>query len=190
MTPSPEVESFEQLYRSTRIDVLNYLLRRTADREDAADLLAEVYVVAWRRRADRPDGDEARLWLFGVARRVLADHCRSQVRRRAAADGLRTLLSASPDPRDSGPTPADPRRESAVHAALTSLSELDRELITLISSDGLSPAQAAAVLGISAGNARVRLHRARSRLRRRAVPEAVEDQVEQALGGCRPIRLG
>ena len=67
---------FEQLFSDTRGDVLAYLIRRVAP-ADAADLLAEVYLVAWRRQADLPAGRE-RLWLFGAARRLLAQHRRQQ----------------------------------------------------------------------------------------------------------------
>jgi RNA polymerase sigma-70 factor (ECF subfamily) len=166
VTAEADATEFEALYRATRSAVLAYLLHRIADREDAADLLAEVYSVAWRRRTDRPTGSEARPWLFGVARRVLADHVRGQVRRRAAADGLRALLAEPAAPVSTAAAAAAVAREVAVHQALASLSELDRELIGLTLWDGLSASQAAQTVGISAGSARVRLHRARSRLRK------------------------
>jgi RNA polymerase sigma factor (sigma-70 family) len=53
----------------------------------------------------------------------------------------------------------------AVVAALDELSPEDRELLTLIAWEGLTPSQAAAALGLAPGTARVRLHRARTRLR-------------------------
>jgi len=187
VTGRPEAQEFEALYRRTRLDVLNYLLRRTTDREDAADLLAEVYVVAWRRRDTRPIGDQARPWLFGVARYVLAEHARGQVRRREAADGLRALLAECPDlvtPND----PAHERREAALRSALATLPELDQELVTLTTWDGLSTADAAAVVGISAGGARVRLHRARSRLRAR-YEEAGREARSEGTSVCPSIAI-
>ena len=60
---------FEALYATEGRRVLAYALRRTAQPADAADVLAEVFLVAWRRLDDVPAGAEARLWLYGVARR-------------------------------------------------------------------------------------------------------------------------
>jgi RNA polymerase sigma-70 factor (ECF subfamily) len=164
---SEEKAEFEELFRQTRAPLLGYLTRR-APVDDAADLLAEVYLVAWRRRSDLPRGDERRLWLFGVARRLVAEHHRLTWTR-ADAEQL-----ASETPVEPGYT--DAARESAVLRALDSLSELDRELVTLTTWEGLSPAEAARVLGITAGTARVRLHRARARLARHPrLRELLED---------------
>ena len=58
---------FEALYAAEGRRVLAYALRRTAQPADAADVLAEVFLVAWRRLDDVPAGAEARLWLYGVA---------------------------------------------------------------------------------------------------------------------------
>jgi RNA polymerase sigma-70 factor (ECF subfamily) len=152
---SDERAEFEALFQETRGPLLGYLTRR-APVEDAADLLADVYLVAWRRRADLPRGDERRLWLFGVARRLVAEHHRS-AHVRADAEGA--VVPA--EPRSS----EDPRGD-AVRAALETLGDLDRELVTLTTWEGLSPAEAGRVVGMAAGTARVRLHRARSRLAR------------------------
>ena len=64
---SPE-ERFTALFEATRIPVLAYAIRRVADPADAADVVAEAYLVAWRRLDDVPEGAEASPWLFGVAR--------------------------------------------------------------------------------------------------------------------------
>jgi RNA polymerase sigma-70 factor (ECF subfamily) len=155
---SEEQARFETLFRETRAPLLAYLSRR-APSEDAADLLAEVYLVAWRRRADLPLGEERRLWLFGVARRLLAGHHRSAWKRADAEGGAGTCGA-------SDSAVGDDRRAEAVRHALESLSDLDRELVTLTTWERLSPADAARVVGITAGTARVRLHRARARLAR------------------------
>jgi RNA polymerase sigma-70 factor (ECF subfamily) len=155
--------------------MLAYLIRRAAA-EDAADLLAEVYLVAWRRRADLPPGDERRLWLFGVARRVLAAHHRTTAAR-LDAESVSTE-GCAPEKSD------DHQRAEAVRSALASLSDLDRELVTLTTWEGLSPAEAARAVGITAGTARVRLHRARARLGRhpglRALLSDPEGQADDA----------
>jgi RNA polymerase sigma-70 factor, ECF subfamily len=166
---SAEQAEFEALFRDTSAPLLGYLTRR-APAEDAADLLAEVYLVAWRKRADLPRGDE-RLWLFGVARRLLAAHHRISGRRTEAESGV-------DDGGTSGGPAGDDHRGEAVRRALESLSVLDRELVTLTTWEGLSPADAARVVGITAGTARVRLHRARARLARHPRLRALLDDSE------------
>ncbi len=63
-------ETFSELYRRTHVDVLAFLLRRCSSAEDAADCLAETYLVAWQKRDQMPIGAETRPWPFGVARNV------------------------------------------------------------------------------------------------------------------------
>jgi RNA polymerase sigma-70 factor, ECF subfamily len=154
---SDETEAFEALFVETRAALLGYLTRR-APVDDAADLLAEAYLVAWRRRGDLPTGDERRLWLFGAARRLLAEYHRISARR---SDAEREAGPAH-DPGSGGGSD----RGDAVRGALQTLNDVNRELITLTTWEGLSPAEAARVVGITAGTARVRLHRARARLAR------------------------
>jgi DNA-directed RNA polymerase specialized sigma24 family protein len=67
----PRAATFERLFRDTRIDLLAYVLRRSRTAEDAADVLADTYLVAWRRLDAIPGGDQARPWLVGVARNLL-----------------------------------------------------------------------------------------------------------------------
>src|SRR6478672_7119633 len=67
---------FEELFARTRSALMGYAVRRVGDPADAADVVAETYLVAWRRLDEVPPGEETRLWLFGVARRVLANHQR------------------------------------------------------------------------------------------------------------------
>jgi len=132
--------AFERLFRHTRNDLLAYIVRRAGNSEDAADVLAETYLIAWQKLDAIPAGDRARLWLFGVARKL----------RRA------TAMQA----------PVDTEAADAVRAALAALPERDREILTLTAWDGLTPRQIAAVTGSSANIVRVRLHRARARLKR------------------------
>ena len=168
MTDDPPAsldELFEDAYRSSGTAVLGYALRRSGSREDALDVVAETFAVAWRRRSDMPaEPEEIRPWLFGIARRCLANSARSSVR--AGRLGQRLAASfddaAVPDPSSLHDSRAQSR---LVHEALEQLSPEDRELVTLIAWEGLTPAQAAAALGVPSGTARVRLHRARTRLR-------------------------
>jgi RNA polymerase sigma-70 factor (ECF subfamily) len=150
---------FEALHASTGEQLLGYFLRRIDDPGDAADLVAETYLVLWRR-IDRLPGDDdgARAWAFGVAGGVLRNHRRGLRRRLALADRLRDSLTEPAEP-------VGPTGSPLLRAALAQLSEEDQEMVTLIAWDGLSPTQAAQALGIEPGAARVRLHRARRRLR-------------------------
>jgi RNA polymerase sigma factor (sigma-70 family) len=154
--------AFERLFRETRSDLLAYALRRAPTAEDAADVVAGTYLIAWRRLERVPSGDDARLWLFGVARNLLL----KGAGRRRSGDRLVERLarelraSALPHP------PVEDERLEPLAAALASLSGSDREILTLSSWEGLTPRQIAAVTGMSANAVRVRLHRARKRLLR------------------------
>jgi RNA polymerase sigma-70 factor (ECF subfamily) len=157
--------AFEDAYRSSGTAVLGYALRRSLSREDALDVVAETFATAWRRRADMPAApEEARPWLFGIARRCLANAVRSSNRAGRLSERLSDAFAelAVPDPSARHDEHPGSHR---VHEALDLLSPDDRELVTLTAWEGLTPAQAATVLGLSAGTARVRLHRARTRLR-------------------------
>lgn len=90
MTPD---ERFAALFERIHRPLLAYALRRVSDPADAADVVAETFLVAWRRLDDVPAGEAARPWLFGVARRVLANHYRGERRRDALADRLRDQLT-------------------------------------------------------------------------------------------------
>jgi len=151
---------FSRLYREHEREILRYALRRSGEPEDAADVVAETFLVAWRRLGEVPLGGEARLWLYATARRVLANHRRGMKRRTRLAERLREELRRQ--------LPAQPAAEpSAVLEALADMREGDRELLMLIGMEELTPGEAARVLGIATVTARTRLHRARRRLRAR-----------------------
>jgi RNA polymerase sigma-70 factor (ECF subfamily) len=152
---------FEQLFRETRTDLLAYIMRRSPSAEDAADVLAETYVIAWRKLDGIPTGERARLWLFGVARNLLLKGASQRRSRQTLVERLvDELRSAHP------PHPVDEERASALRAALAALPERDRELVMLTAWEGLTPKQIAAVVRTPVNVVRVRLHRARTRLKR------------------------
>ena len=155
-------DRFETIYRETRQSLLAYLLRRTGSTDDAADLLSEVYLVAWRRMRHVPADEGARLWLFGVARRLLANQRR---RARTAAD-LAVALERSLVSHESQESSVQSGIAAGdVAAALRELAPADRELLMLSGWEGLTPAEIGIVVGRPAPLVRVRLHRARARLR-------------------------
>jgi RNA polymerase sigma-70 factor (ECF subfamily) len=144
------------------VDVRRYLYRRlmgSADPASAADdLTADVLVVAWRRRADVPQGAELP-WLYAVARRVLANYRRRPQEVLVADLGDLDAIDES--------DPADIVSDDASLAeAWRSLSPRDREVLRLVAWEGLSGAQLATALGISEGGAAAALSRARSRFQK------------------------
>jgi RNA polymerase sigma factor (sigma-70 family) len=154
-------ERFESLVHENSRAILGYALRRTERPEDAADVLSEVLLIAWRRLDDVPPEPEARLWLFGVARRVIANENRSAAARSRLGERLRQEVSQVV----ADESAAIDERES-VRAALGRLKEEDREILLLVAWEDLTVSDAAKVIGISRPGARSRLHRARRRLRR------------------------
>jgi RNA polymerase sigma-70 factor (ECF subfamily) len=159
---------FSDLYRDHARELLGYALRRSADPDDAADVVAETFLIAWRRLGEVPHGDETRLWLYGTARRVLANRDRGTRRRDRLTERLRDELRRQ--------LPAHrPQEGSAFLEALAGLDEADRELLMLIGWEELAPTQAAQALGISPLAARTRLHRARRRLRARLANQPSPD---------------
>lgn len=148
-------ERFERLWTEHSTVVLRYALRRVPPSQ-VDDVVAETFVVVWRRLAEVPE--PALPWLLGVARGVAANHLRSQNRQTALA----VRIASQPT---WGATTPSPEGLDMVVAALNRLSDDDRELLTLIAWDGLEPREAAQVLGCSPATVRVRLHRARARLR-------------------------
>ena len=160
--PGTAEEAFAVLYRAHSRDVLAFAVRRAPTPEDAADVVAETFLVAWRRADEVPAGDAARLWLFGVARRALANHRRGERRRSHLSERIRAELPAAL----AAAAPPAPALDGDLAAALAALPHDDREVLLLTAWEDLTPTEIAAVLGISALAARSRLHRARRRIRR------------------------
>jgi RNA polymerase sigma factor (sigma-70 family) len=152
-------ERFETVYRELYAPICGYALRRVRQPEDAAEIVAETFATLWRRFDRCPRGAELRPWLFGVARRVAANQRRGERRRTALSDRL--VASFDRDAFDRlGPV----AETSELARAFASLSESDRELLSLVAWEGLTRAELAVALGTSRAVVRLRLHRARKRL--------------------------
>jgi RNA polymerase sigma-70 factor (ECF subfamily) len=160
---------FEALYRAHAGAVLAYARRRT-DGATADDVVADVFLTAWRRLADVPS--DPLPWLLGIARRVLANRRRGEARTAALHDRLvTTATSQASDDRRGGSL------DEKVEDALRALSDRDREILLLVAWDGLEPARAARALGVRPGAFAVRLHRARRRLAKLlAEPDADDNE--------------
>lgn len=154
MARAPDPALFERLYRDCYEDLLRYALRRTGRPETAADVVADTFLIAWRRFGDIPPGN-GRPWLFGVARNVLANQNRAERRSADLAARLRHELSGAIVTAPDVPTEAS--------AAFATLTAADQELLRLAGWEGLSAEELAVALDCSANAARIRLHRARAR---------------------------
>lgn len=152
---SPHGEAwFEGLFHTHARAVVRYVARR-APSSDVEDLAADVLTVAWRRRADVPDGAELP-WLYRTAAFVLANYRRK---------GRPVPVSEVPDD-GADPDPADLAiADDAARRALAALTARDRRILLLHAWEGLDGAALAEVLGISRGGADAALSRARARLR-------------------------
>lgn len=151
---STREQRFEVLYAAHAGRVGAYVRRRSAP-SAVDDLVADTFLVVWRRLDDVPD--PALPWLIGVARRLLANQRRRDGRAAALHDRLVHATPAAAACDDvSG-------MDSRAWTALGDLPEADRELLTLTAWDGLSPAEIAMVLDLRPNTVSVRLHRARRR---------------------------
>lgn len=148
---------FEAIFNATCEAICGYALRRCSSPHDAADVVAETFAIAWRRVEETPTGDAARLWLYGVARRVLADYQCGEQQRRLRTTELRDEVAA---------LIGDPLDASITVKAFRELSDTDQEILGLVAWERLDRDAIATALGCSRSTVRVRLHRARTRFSR------------------------
>jgi RNA polymerase sigma factor (sigma-70 family) len=153
-------ERFEAIYRELYAPICGYTLRRVRQPEDAAEVVAETFATLWRRFDRCPQGSELRPWLFGVARRVAANRRRGERRRTALGERLTETVD-----REAFDHVGSPDETSELARAFAGLSEADRELLSLVAWEGLTRDELAVALGTSRAVVRLRLHRARKRLR-------------------------
>lgn len=144
---------FEALYNAHYRSISGYVHRRVPEHE-AADVIAQVFAVTWRRFEHVPPPPEDRLWLFGVARRSVADYRRSGLRRLR----LHARLVQEVRPLSLPVSGLDPSH-ARVAAAVARLPSRDREVLQLVLWDDLSHAEAAAVLGCSVNAIELRFRR-------------------------------
>ncbi len=165
MTGSPRTNAkFRNLYDEHFAPIRSYCLRRVPVSE-VGDAVADVFLVVWRRIAEAPDGDDARLWLYGIARNVTRNANRS-ARRRARLSGRLGQIGPRPDP---DPEMQVVRRseDEEVLDALARLRPADREILRLSVWEELTNTEIAKVLDIEPHAVTMRLGRARNRLAER-----------------------
>jgi RNA polymerase sigma-70 factor, ECF subfamily len=158
---SEQDDMLRMLYESHGPDLRAYCLRRL-ERDEAEDALSEIFATAWRRISSIPPGDEARLWLYGVARNVVRNAKRSS--RRRVRLSARLVVKSDPPP----PGPAEAAVIQSEHedvlVALSALRSSDQEILRFVAWENLSRADIARLLGISLPAVDMRLHRAVARM--------------------------
>jgi RNA polymerase sigma-70 factor (ECF subfamily) len=171
VTDPDAIGRFTAVYDEFHPRVYAYAVSRTG-RQLAEEVASETFCVAWRRFGDLPP--QPLPWLLGIARNVLRDSYRAQVKRASLEAELKAWTSEAE--LTSGDVGESVVERAEVLRALSRLSDGDREILTLIAWHGLSAAEAAKVCGSSKATFFVKLHRARKRL-------------EEALSNGSPVRL-
>lgn len=156
--PRSDEDRFRDLHTATYPDLLRFVQRRLGA-DEAEDVVSAVFLVAWRRFEEIPD--DARPWLFEVARNTMANHTRAEGRRQNL--DVRISLDHRSEQDDDSATAI---LRADLGRAWRTLREADREALALVAFDGLTAEQAATVLGCGRTTFAMRLTRARRRLRR------------------------
>lgn len=159
-------DALEAFYREHLESVQRYVARRVGTPEEAADLTADIFLAVIEASSRyRGDGAAPLAWLYGIARNVVADRYRSVARSTRAAQRIEGRALLDEDATDRIVARLDDQRAArAVVSSLESLPASQRAVVELVAVDGLTLTEAATALGITAGNARIRYHRARRRL--------------------------
>lgn len=154
---------FRDLFDRHHRSVMAYFSRRVRDETEVLSATDDVFLVAWRRLDDVPEGDAALRWLYGVARKVLANHRRGLAR----FAELRHKIEAQPAFPVRGPATEAilSVQEEQMLRALETLPEKDREVLLLTYWEQLPHEDVGHILGCSTEAVHVRRYRAVNRLR-------------------------
>jgi RNA polymerase sigma-70 factor (ECF subfamily) len=164
------------LFERHQRPLAEYLHRVLADREDAEEAVADVFLKVWRSAASFQGHAAVRNWLYRIATHTALDRLRRRKRQPATAASLSGLgdrdlhLTAPPDGEpETMLLDADRRARDrhALYRALAQLDPRDRTLITLHYFSGCSYEQLCEITGDSLSSVKSRLHRARQRMRAR-----------------------
>jgi RNA polymerase sigma-70 factor (ECF subfamily) len=158
---------FEVFYREQVEDVQRFVARRVGDRERAADLTAEIFLAAIESaHRYRPRRGTPKAWLYGIARALLANDRRQRGRERAREERLRGSALLDSDDAARMDARIDAASQSRrLYSAMESLPDPERAVLELVALDELTVVETAAAIGVRPVTARVRLHRARHKLR-------------------------
>jgi len=167
-----DASAFERLFEAHHVKIYNLMVHMVGDRTEAEDLTQAVFVRAWERLGRLHSVEAFTVWLHQLARNIARDHLRSrrsreqQISENWEDGGATEIVDPSPDGR---PEAAVSRRETseAIHAAVGSLPEHQREAIVLHHFEGIPVADAAKIVGVRPGTILSRLARGREALRRK-----------------------
>jgi RNA polymerase sigma-70 factor (ECF subfamily) len=145
----------EDIFRAHEREVFAYFLRLMGNRQDAEELAQETFVRACGASLRFRGDSSVRTWLFGIARRVFLETIRARG----------TERPAELEDRPSEPDAAGPDERIDLQRALATLGDADREALVMVDVLGFEPIEVAGMVGVSPETFRVRLHRARARMR-------------------------
>jgi RNA polymerase sigma-70 factor (ECF subfamily) len=177
---SDQEARFAELYRRYGQQLHAYCLRRTPASQ-AADAVAETFLVAWKKIDEVPNGGDALPWLYAVAYRVLSHQWRHKARSRRLIERLSGLANAEAPPPDVLLVRNEEYR--MVIKASSRLKSIDQEVLRLTLWEELSHADVAVVLGIEVGVVKQRAYRARRNLANEYQKMTREPQPPAALQG-------
>lgn len=165
--PDRAMAEFEAVYRANVAGITAFFARRCGEPQGVSDLTSETFVEAIGSLGSfDPRRGSTRAWMFGIARHVYARHCQRTTNGNHALAALAGHRELEDDEVDELAARIDDQRAGReLLARLQELPELERTALELVDLDGLTPREAAAVLNVSRGALRVRLFRARTRLR-------------------------
>lgn len=158
----------ESLLHTEGAAVYRYLARRVGPGDDPSDLLSDSMLVVWRKRNAIPENQlEARMWFFGIARKVLLAYQRATRRRDSLDERLKTNLATAPFHANRAGNIDDGGEDLRAHvrSLVESLSDTDREIVTLLHWEGFNLEQVAVMLSIRPSTVRTRYARARAHLK-------------------------
>jgi RNA polymerase sigma-70 factor (ECF subfamily) len=181
---SREDTRFGEIYRRYYRPIRDYC-RRRVDNDVVDDAVSEVFLTAWRRLDDVPEGDAALVWLYGVAYRVIGHQWRTAARRRRLDVRMRGVVDRPASAPDESALDGDER--ALVLEAISRLGDTDAEMLRLVAWEHLTVVDIASVLEIAPNAAAQRLHRARGNLGReyRRLQSRPNATPEAPTGGAR-----
>jgi RNA polymerase sigma-70 factor (ECF subfamily) len=154
---------FGDFYRRHHRAIRDFCRRRVAS-DCVDDAVAETFLVAWRRLDEVPPGDQALVWLYRVAYRVIGHHWRSTARRNRLHVRLRSVGRRPVSTEDR--SVADDDKCQLILQAAARLGDTDAEVLRLVAWEQLTIAEIATVVGIAPNAVKQRLHRAKRNLAR------------------------
>lgn len=157
-----EAAEFATAFNQCAPLVLRFAWRRLGDEGAAWDVVSDTFTSAWRNWNRRPAPETLLPWLYAIAGHAIKDQARAARRRQRLAAKLTSATQGAqvPDPAD------EVVLTQSIVMAMARLSQADSEVLRLVGWEHLDDAQALGlVLGVPPGTARVRVHRARQRLR-------------------------